>query len=303
MSFFDFTADYKSSPSLPKQEPDPFANYVEPAGDLTTQNFAAWDTPAPANTPAPAATYTPVAQNKWNEQYQAWEDQSGNLWDSTSGLWYSITDPSNPLIYRPEVGWQNVTQYNDYNNELNALGAYSANPIESTPSWFTPQPLGKQISSGDWQNIQSYMDRPEPSPRADFINYDLATSKNVPFPEDVRYSLENADLPYEIRNGAKWYGAPVEGGGLTAPWDKYAEPAAAKLGDAYNWYTKNIQTPISETLSQVTPPHSLSPRIRFPVCNSRSPPATSRRATTPTNASSREPRNSAAQLENPVATP
>ena len=79
MSFFDFTADYKSSPTLPKQEPDPFANYVEPAGDLTTQNFAAWNAPAPANTAEPAATYTPVAQNKWNEQYQAWEDQSGNL--------------------------------------------------------------------------------------------------------------------------------------------------------------------------------------------------------------------------------
>ncbi|MBK9019835.1 MAG: hypothetical protein IPL72_07450 [Sulfuritalea sp.] len=74
----------------------------------------------------------------------------------------------------------------------------------------------------------------------------------------MRYFLENADLPYEIRDGAKWYGAPVEGGGLTAPWDKYGPegglvaPAAAKLGDAYNWYTKNIQTPISETLSQVT---------------------------------------------------
>jgi hypothetical protein len=261
LAWVDFAADYKSTAAPPPPEPDPFANYVEPAGNLTTQNYAAWNTPAPVAQPAAP----PAAPPTYNYEYDTWQDTDGRLWDRASNLWYSITDPSNPLVYRPEVGWQNIPEYNDYNTELNSIAEYQNKPLESTPSWFTPQPLGRQISAGEWQNIQSYMDRPEPSPRADFINYDLATSKNVPFPEDVRYSLENADLPYEIRDGAKWYGAPAEGGGLTAPWDKYVEPAAAKLGDAYNWYTRNIQNPVAETGAQLTPAFLSAAKLAPPI--------------------------------------
>jgi len=276
LAWVDFAADYKSTAAPPPPEPDPFANYVEPAGNLTPQNYAAWNTPAPVAQPAAA----PVSQNKWNEEYQAWEDQSGNLWDSTSGLWYSINDPSNPLVYRPEVGWQNIPEYNDYNTELNSIEAYKANPIESTPSWFTPQPLGRQISAGEWYNVDSAMSAPNNPPRAAFVNYDLATSKNVPFPlDEAAYQRDLQGEPID-RTALRQTDPALPGYGADslskilkpdtqmfgAGFDRNVMgPLADKAGDAYNWYTRNIQNPVAETGAQLTPAFLSAAKLAPPI--------------------------------------
>ena len=103
MALVDLEGNYKSAP--PKltytPQPDPFANYVDETGSPSTANYQAWGTPAPATASAPAGAPT---GNRWNSQYQAWEDASGNLWDSASGAWY---DPDSGKVWSNNTNsWQ-----------------------------------------------------------------------------------------------------------------------------------------------------------------------------------------------------
>lgn len=255
MSFFDLTSEYKSAPST--SEPDPFANWTEPGAGPTTANYTAWNTPAPAGTPAP---YTPQApappkEPTYNYQYDTWEDESGRLWDRQSGLWYSISDPNNPLVYRPQVGWQSIPQYNDYNSVLNELGQFSANPLVAQPST-------RQLTLAEWQQIDNYKtnqrlieampglqehDQFQYATREDNINrlmqggYTRQEAESLPdsVAEDRARLMDRVQYARDQGQGASLSDFL---GGLLGP-------GMQGLG----LLNKYVSTPVEETLSQLTP--------------------------------------------------
>lgn len=263
MSIVDLTADYSSAPYRPKPpEPDPFANWTEPAGSPTTANYSAWGAPAPTGTPTPQPAYSPQPQRTYNYEYDTWQDESGRLWDRSSGLWYSLTDPQNPLVYRPQVGWQTPAQYNDYNSVLNEFGDFAQNPVVAQPSAFATPTMPRQLSSGEWQDVQQWAERRSPSPTADWYNLDAArdpfrgTGVGPLNPDEIarmaaeggetidRTSLRQTD---PLGPGYKPDVRFQTGGGMLG------NPLSAILGPAYSAYDKYLAKPVEETLAQMTP--------------------------------------------------
>lgn len=262
MSIVNLTSDYDSAPYTP--EPDPFANYVEPNGSPTTANYQAWGTPAPVNTPAPYVPQAPAppAEPTYNYQYDTWQDADGRLWDRNSGLWYSISDPNNPLVYRPQVGWQSPAQYNDYNKVLSEFGTFAQDPVVAQPSVFNPQQLPRQLTPAEWQQIDNYKtnqrlveampglqehDQFQYATREDNINrlmqggYTREEAQSLPdsVAEERARLMDRVQYARDQGQGASL--SDILGGLLA--------PAAQGLG----LLNKYVSAPVEETLSQLTP--------------------------------------------------
>lgn len=257
MVWLDFEGGYKSKPASTTPQPDPFANFVDPysGGSPTPANTAAWAPTQVGAAPQPYNPVTPPPENTWNSDYQMWQDpKNGALWDPASGLWI---DPATMNVYRENVGWQSIPEYNDYSNVLWEHELYTPYPVVAQPSLF--QDTGpKQISGADWYNIDAAMSRPRLSQAQ--LEHELYT----PYPsvgENINTLSGTYSGGYTRNEAASLPDAEAarRAQALTnfrQDWQRQEQQGltlGGLLGSGLAAYNKYIANPIAETGAQLTP--------------------------------------------------
>ena len=261
MVWLDFEGGYKSKPASTTPQPDPFANFVDPysGGSPTPANTAAWAPSQVGAAPKPYNPVTPPPENLWNSDYQMWQDpKNGALWDPDSGVWI---DPATMNVYRENVGWQSIPEYNDYSTRLFQAQLehelYTPYPVVAQPSLF--QNTGpKQISGADWYNIDAAMSRPRLSQAQ--LEHELYT----PYPsvgENINTLSGTYSGGYTRNEAASLPDAEAarRAQALTnfrQDWQRQEQQGltlGGLLGSGLAAYNKYIANPIAETGAQLTP--------------------------------------------------